>query len=145
MEFLPDIIVASEGSPRVLLVVDAKLTRGDLDQAVRQLKRYMVGMSCPGGLLVSPDEITIFRNQYRGPDEGSVELVGAYPITAVFRPARSEFDFERAVQEWLEHLAFTGAARGLSPELCNALEEHVIPLLQQGEVRAAHPREARRA
>ena len=53
---------------------------------------------------------------------------------------RRPFRLEDAVQAWLERLpAGTGQA-SLPPELWHALEQHVLPALEQGEIRAAGPR-----
>jgi hypothetical protein len=55
MAFQPDIIVT--GSDGVILVVEAKASLPDLEVSEEQLKRYMSGMQCPTGLLITPEHM----------------------------------------------------------------------------------------
>ena len=43
--------------------VEVKLHEDDLDQAEQQLKRYMFGMRCPLGLLVTPERMRLLRRE----------------------------------------------------------------------------------
>jgi len=50
--FEPDILITSEDDPRPAVVVEAKTYLIDLERTEADLKRYMVGMLCPVGLLI---------------------------------------------------------------------------------------------
>jgi len=157
MNFEPDIIVTEEDSSRWRLIVEAKLDFDDRKQAELVLKRYMLGMGAPLGLIISPSRLAIYRDRFTDYSENSVELVGDFDIPAnQFGARRSteahgntkldlsgEFAFQRDVQTWLEELASTHKIRGFSPEAREALEEHVLPTLAGGAIRAAGPRELR--
>ena len=57
MAFQPDILVTSPDEPRVRLVIEAKVTLLNLEQAEADLKRYMVHMQCPIGMLITPERM----------------------------------------------------------------------------------------
>jgi hypothetical protein len=145
--FRPDIIVMPVEAEAPSLVVEAKLGLADLSGAEHQIKQYMVAMRCPVGLIVTPERLRIYRDRFRGLNEDSIESVGEFEVpTEVAESWRAmtsstsgpELAFEREVQAWLE--ALPGETDRLPGPLADALEEHVVPTLAQGEVRAAHPR-----
>jgi hypothetical protein len=150
MPFEPDIIVTRRDAHDLALVVEVKPQLVDVEAAEGQLRRYMFGMGCPVGMLVTPRTLRLYQDRYREYGEGSVEFVGEFPIEALFAAdaamamasgvATHEFDLENAVQSWLEHLADGAKLSALPEPLRRALEEHVIPALEHGEVRAARPR-----
>jgi len=131
------------------VVAEVKLVLGDADAAERQLTRYMFGMRCPVGMLVTPDRVRGYRDTYREQGEGSVERVVEFetpPSLAKEIPplegssAERATLFERAVQSWVERLAQGSELADLPPDARQALEENVLPALRRGEVRAGHPR-----
>jgi hypothetical protein len=79
-----------------------------------------------------------------------VEFVGEFPIEGLFAAdvavakdsdaAMQGFELENAVQSWLERLAGGAGLSALPEPLRRALEEHVLPAFEHGEVRAARPR-----
>jgi len=76
MPFAPDIVVTTQDTPRLLLIVEAKLASRIRSQDESQLKSYMLQMRCPIGLLVTPDEIVVYRVlTQRTPRNLSVALV----------------------------------------------------------------------
>lgn len=154
MGFAPDILVSSPDALDLGLVVDVKLQERSLEEAAQQLRRYMFGMRCPVGMLVTPSRILLFRDTYTSYDEASIEQVGEYATAGLFDDALAGypaevnatlrgFRFEDAVQTWLERLAADADLSDLPPDLQDALQEHVLPALAQGEVRAAGPRTRR--
>jgi len=81
MPFRPDIVVVAPGSPsRILLVVETKLRDGGDGSMESQLKRYMLYMSCPVGLLVTPTHVSVYRDTYTRRSEDSIERMGPYPV-----------------------------------------------------------------
>lgn len=157
MSFEPDIIVTDEDSPRWRMVVEAKACLGDRKHAESTLKRYMLAMGAPLGLIVSPSHLAIYRDSFRDFSDDSIELVGDFDIPAdsfpstIGRESRGEyvkraeagFAFEHDVQAWLEEIASSHEIHGFVPEARSALAEHVLPALSGGVIRAAGPRELR--
>ncbi|SRR6266568_1899570 len=158
MASAPDILVTATDSPRILLVVEAKLAVKDLADIEPQLKRYMVKMGVPVGLFVTPKIMGIYRNKYTGKSEESVERVKLFDIPtswSVFSrflhliPEKSAgqkasnvaMAFEENVQSWLEHLRTSGFLQDISPEAQDAFSDYILPALNEGTIRAAHPRE----
>ncbi|MFS8066157.1 MAG: hypothetical protein ACMG6S_07275 [Byssovorax sp.] len=150
MPFEPDIIVTKRDAHDLALVVEVKPQLGDVGAAEGQLRRYMFGMGCPVGMLVTPQTLRLYQDRYKEYGEGSVEFVGEFPTDSLFAAdsavpktsgaASYGFDLENAVQSWLERLADGAKLSALPEPLRRALEEHVIPALAHGEVRAARPR-----
>jgi len=150
MPFEPDIIVTRRDAPDLALVVEVKDQRADVQTTERQLRRYMFGMGCPVGMLVTPRTLRLYRDRYTEYGEASVEFVGEFPIEGLFAAdvtvarasgaATPGFDLENAVQSWLERLADGAKVSALPEPLRRALEEHVLPAIEHGEVRAARPR-----
>jgi hypothetical protein len=155
MDFEPDIIVSEEGSPRRRMVVEAKLSLASLQQAESILKRYMLGMGVPLGLIVSPKRIVTYRYSFTSFSEDSIKLLGEFDVPRTLFPSNADrppsrdtassseqgFVFQREVQAWLEELASTHVVRDFSPAAREALVEHVLPALVGGVVHAAGPRE----
>lgn len=142
MAFDPDIIVTQSDSCLPLLIAEVKL-REDLPGSESQLKKYMWEMSCPVGLLVFPRRFFVYRNQYTGYSEDSVLRIGPFSTPdylQTFEHTRSESVFQGAVQQWLETIRVSIGSEDASPGTREALSEHVIPSLINGEVHAAHPR-----
>jgi hypothetical protein len=148
MPFEPDVIVTASEGLGVLLVAEVKISLTDKSQAEEQLKRYMVGMRCPVGLLVTPERLWIYNDSYSVPGLASVECVGEFPLfglrvlqlDADVFPRQPAFALEQAVQRWLEGLSTESERQKLPPALREALEEYVVPALNEGQVRAAGPR-----
>jgi hypothetical protein len=164
MASVPDILVTELDSPRILLVVEAKfavneLDVKELDHVEQALKRYMVYMGAPIGLLITPKIIGIYRNQYTAKSESSVKPMKLFDVSKI-GPGLSRFlcdlpediggpkisntalIFEENVQSWLEDLRVSGVPEGTSPELQDAFSDYILPALNTGIIRAAHPREA---
>jgi hypothetical protein len=145
--FEPDILVA-DAQGALVLVVETKLTSVINDDVERQLTRYMFGMRCPVGMLITSDCVRLYRDTYRERDERGIERVTEFElpsslvVPAVLSSDKAEqgAQFERAVQRWLEDLGQGGGLDDLAIDARDALEEHVLPLLQGGHVRAGHPR-----
>jgi hypothetical protein len=144
MAFGPDIIVTDPKGSDVALVVEAKTNLRDLESSERQLKRYMTGTLCPVGLIVTPQQLRLYRNQYVS--EESIELVGTFDVRDVLNYKRSgdglydAFEFEGFVQAWLEGLGSEAGLQGLPAELRRVAQWYISPAVSEGAVRAAHPR-----
>ncbi len=148
-----DILVTATDSPRILLVVEAKLQAKDLSGAERQLKIYMTKMGVPIGLIVTPQSIGIYRNRYTQKSEQSIERINFFDVSRSFlkfrqfsslsegSPQDKAFAFEEDVQRWLESLRVTGVTEDFSPEAQDAISDYILPALNEGIIRAAHPKE----
>lgn len=133
------------------MVVEAKRNSKDLGNAIGMLKEYLVRMSCPTGLLVSPTELRILENRYEGSAE-SVREIGPFKFDALFAEVRlfereskadNPFAFENAVRLWLEELPRIHSKYPADLDL--ALEQYVLPVLSGGVISAGGPRDLRRA
>jgi hypothetical protein len=149
MAFQPDIVSLDNEAQQFVLVAEAKTTIPDaeFDSTERQLKWYMASMRCPVGLLVTPQRLRIYRDQYSGSPDDSVILVGDFDVSQVFKkfdPLRRDADpaFQTLVQEWLEGLGSDAAMNSLPEELREAAQLYLLPAITHGALRAGHPRVA---
>lgn len=147
MPFRPDIVVVAQGSPsRILLVVETKLRDGSDSSMESQLKRYMLYMSCPVGLLVTPTHVSVYRDTYTRRSEDSIERMGPYPVPSNWIVSRvvtgstaRESDFEKAVRSWLEQMGVSGTVKGFPQDANDAFDSYVIPALSGGVIRGSGP------
>lgn len=147
MAFEPDIVVA-DPQGIVSLVVETKLRSSGLDEVESQLARYMFGMRCPMGMLVTPERVRLYSDTYSEPSEHGVERIAEFDtplsVTSRIPPSGEKPDeaarFEQAVQSWIESLRVGAGLEELGADARRALEDNVLPLLRAGQVRAGHPR-----
>jgi hypothetical protein len=128
----------------IKLVVEAKLRAETIHDIETQLKRYMLAMSCPVGLLVTPNEVSIYKDTYVNRTESSIERLGPYrvpPDWIVARAAKtaSPLEFEKAVGEWLERVTRSEALRGFPAPAIDAFESLVVPALADGLIQGSGP------
>jgi hypothetical protein len=139
MAFQPDILITTpEG---MALVVETKVTLTDLKRTEQDIKEYMVRMSCPIGLLITPERMWLYRDSYTTRSPESVLRIGEFNAKPLWQeplPLTNEA-FELFVQKWLEDLAGRPTDE-LPQKLREALRDHILPAVVGGEVRAAHPR-----
>jgi hypothetical protein len=146
MIFEPDIIVTGPEPSDVMLVVEVKTTSGHLDNAERQLTKYMAAMRSPVGMLVTPEKLWLYRDQYLSTSEESIKRVGEFDVGNILRfdaergNRNVTVDFENTVQTWIEGLTTESGLRGLPPDLRRAVQSHIVPAISQGIIRAGHPR-----
>ena len=139
MAFEPDILInTSDGR---VMVIEAKVALNDLPRTEEALKRYMVGMQYPFGLLITPDKGWLYRDSYGSLSPTSVKQVEEFDSARMWRndPPRQGVDFEAFVQQWIENLA-DFPPDSLPPQLKDVVQSYVLPAIAAGEVRAAHPR-----
>jgi hypothetical protein len=123
------------------MVIQAVVTMNDLPHTEEALKRYMVGMQYPFGLLITPEKGWVYRDLYSSLSPESVEQVEEFDSTGIWRrnpPPRGP-EFEAFVQEWIEELA-DFPTESLPPRLKEIVRDYVLPAIAGGEVKAAHPR-----
>lgn len=144
MTLRPYIVVTKPDSPEVLLVVEIKTRMTDAKDAEEQLKRYMVHMSCPVGMLVSDEQTRFYRNRYIDYKPENVEMIGSCATDELLGPIpkqaiRRESNLEPVVEEWLESLR-VGDGRTWPSPVRDAIESSVLPVVVGGVVRAGGPR-----
>jgi hypothetical protein len=145
MAFEPDTIVTGPEPAEIALVAEVKTSSRSIDDSERQLKNYMAAVSAPVGLLITPENLRIYRDQYL-PSDDSVIRVGKFNVKDVFQFANSgdaaadALGFERQVQSWLETLPTESGLEQLTLELRRAVQMYIVPALTQGSVRSGHPR-----
>lgn len=142
MPFEPDIIVSEPEGFGITLVVKVRTSAEGIEELERQLKKYMVGMGSPVGMLVTPEHLWLYRDQYLSKSQDSVAKVGEFDVRNIFRgvPSRDASAFEQQVQSWLEGLSSESGLRKLPPKLRAAAEFYIVPAILHGEIRAGHPR-----
>jgi hypothetical protein len=143
MAFTPDVIVTTDYSPATIgLVGEARGTTANLDEAALQLKKYMVRMGCPVGIIFTAKVLRIYKNRFLGRAEDSVQLVGDFPSGELFKARQAvagvESTVESALVEWLEELAETQQVRVSDPQLKSAIDEHILPAISGGRVSILH-------
>ena len=139
MAFQPDILITTPDGQ--VMVIAAKVTINDLPRTEEELKRYMVAMQYPFGLLITPEKGWVYRDFYSSISPASVKRVEEFDSTRIWLriPPRDGQDFEAFVQQWVEDLADFPAA-SLPPQLKDIVQGYLLPAIAGGEVRAAHPR-----
>jgi hypothetical protein len=139
MAFQPDILITTPDGR--VMVIEAKVIMNDLPRTEEALKRYMVGMQYPFGLLITPEKGWVYRDSYSSASPASVKQVEEFDSTRIWgrSPPREGLKFEAFVQQWIEDLAdFPGES--LPPKLKDIVQGYVLPAIARGEVKAAHPR-----
>jgi len=138
MAFHPDIVVTTPDG--MMLVAEAKVTLPDLAHTEEDLKKYMFGMQCPVGLLITPQRMWLYQDSYTARSPDSVKRVAEFDLKPLWdQPPVKGMPFDAFVQHWLEELA-AQPTRGLPAEMREAFREYVLPAITNGELRAAHPR-----
>jgi hypothetical protein len=137
--FQPDILITTPDGR--VMVIEAKVTMNDLAHTEEALKRYMVGMLFPFGLLITPTKGWVYQDVYSSFSPGSVKQVEEFDSSLLWRepPPDGPLQFEAYVQRWIEALP-DYPAESLPPKLKDIVEAYVLPAVSIGEVRAAHPR-----
>jgi hypothetical protein len=136
-------VVTRPDSPEVLLVVEVKGNVADRKSAEAALKSYMVHVSCPVGMLVTPEQVRFYRNRYTGYTPQTIEMIGECATGELLgtptRGAAIESDLERTVEEWLES-SRAGGDGSWPLAVREAIESSVLPAVSGGIVRAGGPR-----
>jgi hypothetical protein len=142
--FIPDVIVITDYSPAtVALVGEAKANTVSLDEAAVPLKQYMLRMSCPVGIIFTPQVLRIYKDRFLGRTQDSIELIGDFPSGELFKShqpgAGPESGVESALVEWLDELAHRGQVQVGDLQLKSAIAEHILPAISGGRVSVVHP------
>jgi len=140
--------VRKEDTKEIQLICEVKVLRNQLDDAEIQLKKSMAGLSCPLGLLVTPDVLRVYMDRYTSDNPAqSVERIGEFDARPLFRhmytakKIESEPDFEAVVQHWLESLPQTFSSEHMDDKrLAAVLGTFILPAIATGSVSAAAPR-----
>jgi hypothetical protein len=144
-----DIIVRDKGSSEVRLICEVKMSPQQIASGEIQLKQAMARLSCPLGLLFTPEILRVYSDEYTSDNPtDSVELIGEFDSRSLLGYTRakganpqSEQAFQSDVQRWLEALpqSFSSDALGNEP-LAAILTTFIIPAVASGQVSAAAPR-----
>jgi hypothetical protein len=144
VRFIPDLVVSSADGPSLELMVVVKTHVTNATTAVlrSEMRKYMVGMRCPVGMLVTPRTTEVLYDTYANDAPDSIESAGEFstPVRLAAGATKGAYAFEREVQDWLERLATAPDPEDLEEELRDALKWHVLPALAGGHVVATGPR-----
>lgn len=148
MRFQPDIVVVSPNQVGPTVVVEVKATRDPSSHAAATsaLQRYMQGVGASVGLLVTPASISMLRDTYRTNDPSSIDVVFEDAVSLPWStPSEARgASLERAVLDWLESLRLKFVRETLPSALREAVEMHLLPLLEEGTITAARVFDMRR-
>jgi hypothetical protein len=148
MDRVVDIIVTSKRTANLRLVVEVELG-ADLDAATDQLKRYMARVGAPHGLVVAGGRVRLLRDTYRSTGVDSIEAVAEFEVESLRNPPASAptagVEYEGRVQDWLESLGDSSAVAALPEPIRAVVSEHLVSVIETGDVRAAGPRSSRAA
>lgn len=86
--FEPDIIVTGPEPSDIALVAEVKTSSRSVDDSERQLKSYIAAVSSPVGLLVTPEHVRIYRDQYL-PSGDSIIRVGEFDLRDIIQFEKS--------------------------------------------------------
>jgi hypothetical protein len=110
-----ELMVFAKDYPEARLVVELKSAVSsppEQDAAVKQLARYLWGANCHYGLVVTPANTYVLRDDFTRPGPESIRVTDVLPTATLFSrvgwPARetlSERQMESLAREWLEQLA----------------------------------------
>lgn len=144
-----DIVVRSKDSNEIRLICEVKLYSQQITTDEAQLKQAMARLSCPLGLLFTPEILRVYSDRYTSDNPlDSVELIGEFDARPLLRHTFTldvnkgkAQEFESAVQKWLEQLPqeFSSATVG-DERLRGILSTFVVPAIAAGQVSAAAPR-----
>jgi hypothetical protein len=136
--FRPEVVVRGTDRPLMRLAVGIKTREDDLDEAARQLGRYMTGEACPLGMLVTPEKTHVYERTWSAPPESIEEL--AVVETPVLINARAVIEdsreLEQAVRQWLETLARNPGVPLHHEGEAARVEERLFPALVEAVVTA---------
>src|SRR5581483_598924 len=132
MVFTPDVIVTTDYSPATIaLVAEAKSATANIEEAALQLKEYMLLMSCPVGIILTPQVLRIYKYRFRGRTQDPIELVGDFSpreLLETLEPlAGGESAVESTLVGWLDELAQAGQVAISDQRLRSAINEHILP------------------
>lgn len=142
-----DLTVFAKDSPEARLMVEVKRTvstPAQQDPAVRQLARYMWGENCHYGLLVTPKETYVLRDDFTvyGPESIRVTdtLRTETLFSRMFSPISetiSERELEILTWHWLSRLATSyESALPDDPEVLRAFFPDIVGAVADGRIAA---------
>jgi hypothetical protein len=106
-----DLAVFAKDYPEARLVVEIKHRPmpANLDAAAKDLARNMWGSNCHYGLIVTPMQTHILRDDFTGTGPDAIRITETLPTAKIFgrdiSAAASEHELEAVVREWLQRLA----------------------------------------
>jgi len=126
------------------LVAEAKSATANIEEAALQLKEYMLLMSCPVGIILTPQVLRIYKYRFRGRTQDPIELVGDFSpreLLGKLEPlAGGESAVESTLVGWLDELAHAGQVAVSDQRLRSAINEHILPAVSGGRISIVHPR-----
>jgi hypothetical protein len=126
------------------VVVELRPDRVDAENPDEDLKVYMARMSCPAGMLVTPDWTRFYRHTYLDRTPEAIQVEGECGTRELFGlvlgkgPLEEELLFF-VVQQWLENLR-THYREPWPESARDAIQRTIFPEVLVGEVRAGGPR-----
>lgn len=141
----PDLTVFAKDYPEPRLVVEVKSSASrpyNQDPAVKQVVRYMWGANCHYGLVITPTETLVLRDDFTRPGPESIRIAAVLPTrTLLSRIARdisgalTERELAFLVWDWLTRLTVSyEAALPDDPDVQRAFFPDLVGAVADGRV-----------
>src|SRR5260370_26354012 len=133
MAFEADILITTPDG--IELVVEAEVSLQNLERTEAELRKFMVGMNCPLGLVITAERMWLYRDFYTSRTPESVQRIGEFDLKAMWQypPPSHGLQFEIFVQQWLENLAYQ-PTKELPPDLRDVIQAYLLPAVRSGAV-----------
>jgi hypothetical protein len=140
-----DLAVFAKDYPEARLVVELKSAVSsppEEDSTVKQLARHMWGANCHYGLVMTPTDTYVLRDDFTRPGPESIRVADVLPTATLLsrvgrRPHEptSEQQLELLAREWLERLAASyETALPDDPDVVRALFPDIVGAVAGGRV-----------
>ncbi|MCI0458137.1 MAG: hypothetical protein L0Z62_14330 [Gemmataceae bacterium] len=142
-----DLIVFAKTYPEARLIVEVKAppalsSRQDEEKAAQQLARSMWGANCHYGLLMTPTQTYVLRDDFSAPGPESIRVTSILPTEKLLGrlerpiPERlSENELELLARAWLERLVTSyESALPDDPEVMSAFFPDLVGAVAEGRV-----------
>jgi hypothetical protein len=140
-----DLTVFAKDYPEARLVVEitsALSSRPQKDSAVKQLQRSMWGANCHYGLIMTPTETYVLRDDFTVPGPEAIRVTDVLPtktllsrLGGLLSEPLSAQQLEVLAHEWLERLAASfEAALPDDPDVMRVLFPDIVGAVAEGRV-----------
>ena len=141
----PDLTVFAKDYPEARLVVETKgnlPTSADLEKAKSRVARYMYGSNCHFGLIVTPAETYVLRDDFTRTGPDAIRITDTLRTATLLSrlaqyssPRISEQQLESLVREWLQRLVTSyEAALPEDPDVTRAFFPDIVGAVDGGRI-----------
>lgn len=137
-----DLMVFAKDYPEARLLVEIKSNGSDLEKALPQVARYMWGSNCHFGLIVTPTQTFVLRDDFTRTGPEAIQVTDTLPTATLFSRISgdsyhrvSEQQLESTVREWLQRLVTSyETALPDDPEVTRVFFPDIVGAVDGGRV-----------